>query len=95
MIKLPQLAAAVVAISTIGGGAIALDHLHVAAVDFEKHLEQQQENDERNYVRRLKEDIRAVRSALSTRPGDEYLTNELADLIDELCEYRADDRLCD
>ena len=47
MISLPQIAAGVVAVGSIGGGALALDRLHVAAEDFEKYIEQQQMADER------------------------------------------------
>ena len=95
MISLPQIAASVVAIGSIGGGALALDKLHVAAEDFEKYIEQQQIADDRDYVRDLKKDIRDVKSALSIDPDDAFLLDELADLIDELCEFRPDDRLCD
>lgn len=95
MISLPQIAAAVVAVGSIGGGALALDKLHVAAEDFEKYIEQQQVADDREYVRDLKKDIRDVKSALSIDPDDAFLVSELADLIDELCEFRPDDRLCD
>lgn len=95
MMSLPQLAAAVVAIGTIGGGAVTLDKMHVASEDFKEYIEQQQMADDREYVRDLKKDIRDVRSALLTHPDDEFLINELADLIDELCEIRPDDKLCD
>jgi hypothetical protein len=95
MISLPQIAAAVVAVGSIGGGALALDKMHVAAEDFKQYIEQQQIADDREYVRDLKEDIRNVRTALAKSPDDEFLINELADLIDELCEFRPDDRLCD
>ena len=93
MISMPQIAAAVVAVGTIGGGALTLDHLHVAAQDFKDYIEQQQEADDRMYVQELKKDIRSLRLALS-ETDDEYLAEELASLIDELCEVRPDDRLC-
>jgi hypothetical protein len=64
MITLPQIAASVVAVGSIGGGALALDRLHVAAEDFEKYIEQQQMADERSYVQELKEDIRNIKKAL-------------------------------
>jgi len=95
MISLPQMAAAVVAVGSIGGGALALDKMHVASEDFRQYIEQEQMADERDYVQELKEDIRAIRYALMEHPDDEYLTEELADMIAELCEYRPDDRLCD
>ena len=95
MISLPQIAAAVVAIGSIGGGALALDKMHVASEDFKEYIEQQQIADDREYVRDLKKDIRDVTSALSVDPDDNFLLNELADLVDELCEVRPDDRLCD
>ena len=41
MISLPQMAAAVVAVGSIGGGALALDRMHVAAEDFKQYIEQQ------------------------------------------------------
>jgi hypothetical protein len=95
MISLTQIAASVVAVGSIGGGALALDKLHVAAEDFEKYIEQQQMADDREYVRDIKADIREVRSALLIHEGDDFLVEELADLIDELCEMRPDDRLCE
>lgn len=95
MISLPQIAAAVVAVGSIGGGALALDKMHVASEDFKEYIEQQQIADDREYVRDLKKDIRDVKSALSNDPDDDFLIDELADLIDELCEVRPDDRLCD
>ena len=95
MISLPQIAAAVVAVGSIGGGALALDKMHVASEDFREYIEQQQMADEREYVQELKEDIREVRTALLSHPGDEYLMGALADLLDELCEFRPDDRLCE
>lgn len=94
MISLPQIAAAVVAVGSIGGGALALDKMHVASEDFKEYIEQQQMADDREYVRDLKEDIRDVKSALLVHVDDDFLTAELADLIDELCEFRPDDRLC-
>jgi hypothetical protein len=95
MISLPQIAASVVAIGSIGGGALALDKMHVASTDFKEYIEQQQLNDERDYVQELKEDIREVRFALMEHPGDDYLEEALADLLDELCELRPADRLCE
>jgi len=92
--SLTQIAAGVVAVGTIGGGALTLDHLHVASQDFKEYIEQQQIDDERAYVQDLKEDIRNVRAALIDYPDEEFLIEELAELIDELCEYRPDDRLC-
>ena len=94
MMNLTQAAATVVAIGSIGGGALALDEMHVASSDFKVYIEQQQIADEREYVRNIKEEIRDVMYALSERPSDEYLLRELDDLVDELCEYRPDDRLC-
>jgi hypothetical protein len=82
MISLPQI-------------ALALDRLHVAAEDFEKYIEQQQMADERSYVQELKEDIRNVRKALIEFPDEEFLIEELAELTDELCEIRPEDRLCE
>lgn len=93
--NLPQIAAAVAAVGTIGGGALTLDKMHVAASEFEQYLEQQQINEEREYVRALKKDIRDVQEALFEYPGEEFLEEELATLIDELCELRPDDKLCD
>ena len=49
----------------------------------------------REYVRDLKKDIRDVKAALTVHPEDEFLLDELADLIDELCEIRPDDRICE
>jgi len=95
MMSLPQMAAAVAAVGAIGGSGIALDKMHVAAEDFKQYIEQQQLADERLYVQRLKEDIREIRGALAEDPDEEYLIEALAELIDELCEIRPDDRLCE
>ena len=94
MISLPQIAASVIAVGSIGGGALALDRLHVASSDFAEYIEQQQVADDRDYVLKLKEDIREVRTLLLTHVDDAYLTEELQAMIDELCEIRPDDRLC-
>lgn len=90
MISLPQIAASVVAVGTIGGGALTLDHLHVASEDFEKHLEYEQQR----YVLQLKKDIREIRYAVREDPDDQYLEGILADMIAELCEIRPEDREC-
>ena len=94
MMNLTQIAASVVAVGSIGGGALALDKMHVAADEFREYIEQQQEADDRDYIRELKKDIRAVKAALLEYPNDEFLSEELAELIDELCEFRPDDKLC-
>lgn len=94
MISLPQIAAAVVAAGSIGGGALALDRMHVASEDFKEYIEQQQMADEREFVQDLKNDIREINYALREHPGDAYLEDELAAMIDQLCEIRPDDRLC-
>jgi hypothetical protein len=88
-------ASIVVAIGTIGGGTMTLNKMHVASEDFKEYIEQQLAADEREYVRDLKGDIRDVRAALLVHVDDEYLIEELADLIDELCEVRIEDRLCE
>lgn len=95
MMTLNEIALAVVATGTIGGGAIALNELHVASEDFEKYIEVQQSADEREYVQDLKKDIRDVTGALIEDPDEEYLIEALAELTDELCEIRPDDRLCE
>jgi hypothetical protein len=95
MISFTQIAASVVAVGTIGGGALTLDKMHVAAEDFKEYIKQQQLADERLYVQRLKEDIREIRGALAEDPDEEYLIEALAEMIDELCEFRPDDRLCE
>ena len=78
-ISLPKIAASVVAVGSIGGGALTLDKMHVSSGDFEQYIEQQQLADEREYVRDIKEDIRNVMDALRTRPNDDYLNDELDD----------------
>lgn len=88
-------AATVGAIATIGGGALTLDHLHVAAEDFREYIEQQQMADERSFVLELKKDIRDIQGALQEDPNEPYLIDALAELIDQLCEIRPDDRLCE
>ena len=86
---LTEISIAVVAISSIGGGALALDRMHVATEDFEQHLAFQ----ESRYVLELKKDIRELRQILASKP-DAYLEDALADLMDELCELRPEDREC-
>ena len=88
-------AATVTAIGVIGGGTLTLNEMHVSADDFEKYVQQQLESDERDYVRDLKRDIRDIEGALQEDPDEQYLIEALAELIDELCEYRPDDRLCE
>ena len=95
MITLPQIAAAVAAVGGIGGGALALDKMHVASSDFKEYIEQQQMSDERDYVQELKKDIRDVTGALLENPDELYLIEALAEMIDELCELRPEDRLCE
>lgn len=95
MISLPQLAASVVAIGSIGGGALALDKMHVASDDFKEYIEQQQIADDRDYVLTLKKDIREIKAALRENPDEPFLIHALEELIDELCEFRPDDSLCD
>ena len=94
MISLPQIAAAVVAVGSIGGGALALDRMHVASEDFKEYIEQQQMADERQYVQEIKRQIRELNYALIENPDEQFLIDSLADLIDELCEIRPNDRLC-
>jgi hypothetical protein len=88
-------ATTVVAIGSIGGGALALDKMHVAAEDFKEYIEQQQMADERSFVLELKKDIRDIQGALQEDPNEPYLIDALAELIDQLCEIRPDDRLCE
>ena len=95
MISLPQIAAAVAAVGTIGGAGLALDRMHVAAEDFDTYIEQQQMADERQYVLEIKKDIRNVQGALQEDPDEIYLQEALAELLDALCEVRPEDRLCD
>ena len=63
--------------------------------DFEQYIEQQQLADDREYVQELKKEIRDITGALQVDPGEVYLIEARAELIDELCEIRPDDRLCD
>lgn len=95
MMSLPQIAAAVAAVGSIGGAGIALDKMHVSADDFKDYIEQQQMSDERNYVQELKKDIRDIKGALQEDPSEQYLIDALAEIVDELCELRPDDRLCE
>ena len=94
MISLPQIAAAVVAVGSIGGGALALDKMHVSSDTFKEYIEQQQAADEREYVQELKKQIRDINYALIENPDEQFLIDSLADLVDELCEIRPNDRLC-
>lgn len=94
MMSLPQLAASVVAIGSIGGGALALDKMHVASDDFKEYIEQQQIADDRDYVLTLKKDIREIKAALRENPDEPFLIHALEELLDELCEFRPDDKMC-
>ena len=91
MMSLPQIAAAVTAVGTIGGAGIYLDNAHVPASEFKQYIEQQQIADEREYILDLKAQIREVRYALIDRPDDEFLLDLLESLEAELCEYRPDE----
>ena len=93
--SLTQIAASVAAVGSIGGAGMALDHLHVSSESFKEYIEAQQMADERAYVQDLKKDIRDITGALQDNPGEQYLIEALSELIDELCEIRPDDRLCD
>ncbi len=86
---LTEISIAVLAVASIGGGALQLDRMHVASEDFEQHLAYQ----ESRYVLELKKGIRELRQILAEKP-DQYLEGALADLIDELCELRPEDREC-
>ena len=95
MLTLQQLAVSVAAVGSIGGGALALDRLHVPAAQFEQYIQQQAEADQAEYVLALKKQIREVRQLLMLHPEDsEYLEEELLSLIDELCLVRPEDRAC-
>ena len=83
-------AAIVTAITTFGGGAMALDHLHVSSEQFDKYLQSQ----DTRYALELKKEIRQVRESLEAHPDDEYLNEHLIELIDALCEIRPDDKRC-
>ena len=85
----------VTAVTVVGGGGIALNELHVASADFDAYIEQEQLSDEREYVLRLKADIREVRQALFENPDATYLAEDLAEMLDDLCELRPEDRLCE
>ena len=94
MTYLPQLAAAVMAVGAISGGALTLDKMHVASSDFEQYVEAQASSEQSRYVLQLKKEIRELRQILSRDPSDQYLQNALADLVDELCLMQPDDREC-
>ena len=95
MMSLNEMALAVLAVGSIGGGALTLDNMHVASAEFEQYVEQQLMSDERDYVLQLKKDIRDLRGALVESPDAEYLVDALAGMINELCEIRPDDRECE
>ena len=95
MMTLTQIAAACTAVGVIGGGALGLDKLHVASEDFDKYIEQRIMSDERDYVQELKKDIRDITGALIDDPDEEYLIEALAEMLDQLCELRPEDRLCE
>ena len=81
-------ASTVVAIASIGSGALALDRMHTSSADFEEYVERQ-------YIRDLKREIREVQSMLEDDPGQEFLQDALVELVDELCDLKPTDRLCE
>lgn len=95
MMSLTQIAASVGAAGAIGASALTLDHLHVSSESFKEYIDQQIQADERAYVQELKKNIREVTGSLLENPDEVYLIEALASLVDELCEIRPDDRLCD
>lgn len=94
MMTLTQIGAAVIATGVIGGSALTLDHLHVASEDFKQYIEVQQASDERDYVLKLKKEIRDIKLAIVAHPDEAYLKSALADTIDNLCELRPEDAFC-
>ena len=95
MTPLIQIATSLTAVGIIGGGALTLDRMHVASEDFRQYIEIQQESEERNYVLRLKKDIRDIKMAIAANPDEVYLHSALADALDDLCELRPEDKLCE
>jgi len=95
MMTIVQIASSLTAVGIIGGGALTLDRMHVATEDFKEYIEVQQNADERTYVLNLKKDIRDIKMALLSNPDEEYLRSSLADAIDDLCDLRPEDRLCE
>lgn len=83
-------ASTVVAIGSIGGGALYLNELHVASEEFDRYIKSQ----ETRYVLELKREIRQVRQALTSHPDDDYLNDRIMELIEGLCEIRPEDKLC-
>lgn len=72
------------------GGIEVADSRYASAADFSSHLEAEQSR----YVLELKQQIRDINRRLDRDPDNDYLRDELHDLIDTLCELRPDDRLC-
>ena len=111
MMSLTQMASAVTAVLVIMGVGWGFDKTyidkdefapvaeesekHVASEDFEKYIQQQQLADDREYVRKLKQDLRDLSLALAEHPDDLYLQNALAEVLDDLCDLRPEDRLCE
>lgn len=94
MMTLTQIATAITATGIIGGGALTLDKMHVPAQDFKEYIQMQQASDERDYILKLKKDIREIKLAMVTHPDEAYLVAALADALDGLCELRPEDTLC-
>lgn len=92
--SLTKASATVVAISIIGGGALALDKMHVSTVVYDKYVASQESADEKDYILRLKRDIRDIQKELMQNPNNQYLKDTLIDMTDELCIVRPADRLC-
>jgi len=87
---LTQIATALTAVGVIGGGALTLDRMHVATGTYSAHVEAE----ESRYVLQLKKELREIYLDMQRNPDDTYLPEYYADLIDELCELRPDDKLC-
>lgn len=62
----------------------------VPASTFDEHLTAE----ERRYVLQLKSDIRNLEKDIRSAPENEGLRDDLAELLDQLCELRPKDRYC-
>ena len=76
-------AAVVTAIGTIGGGAMFLDHAHVASGDFSKHLSEQRVRTVFSYMDQIKE----------AGPQD-WLCRALDEELIHLCTELPDHAMC-
>lgn len=77
-------------LALIGGGIAWAVTNFVPASTFDDHLTAE----ERRYVLQLKSEIRELEKDLRAHPDAAGLRDDMAELLDQLCELRPKDRYC-